>query len=553
MPALPVVVLDDLTFAWPDGSPVLAGLTAAFGAGRTGLVGANGAGKSTLLRLIAGELSPTGGTATAVGAVDYLPQSLTLNPDAVLADLLGVRAVRDAVRAIEAGDADPARFDMVGDDWDVEERSAAALAEAGLPTELDRRVGELSGGEAVLAAVTGVRLRGLPIALLDEPTNNLDAHSRSRLYALVRGWRGALVVVSHDLALLELMDATAELRDGALISYGGPYSEYAAMVAAEQDAARQVLRTAEQTLRTERRQRIKAEEKIAHAERQGRKDWDNARYTKAAINDRRNSAEKSAGSRRGMLDDRIGAARNAIDLAEARVRDDERIRLDLPDPGLPAGRRLATLVGSDGVRQVLQGPERVALTGPNGVGKTTLVEQLVGRARVGGARAGDARTGGKAAAGAPTGGATAVAHTARIGYLPQRLDGLDQDASVLDNVRAAAPGVPVEALRASLARFLLRGDAVLRPVRGLSGGERFRVALARLLFAEPPPELLVLDEPTNSLDLTSVEQLVDALAGYRGALLVVSHDRAFLDRIGLDTELLLGADGRLAFSSSAAV
>ena len=531
MPApLAGVVLDDLTYTWPDGSPALVGLTATLGRGRTGLIGANGVGKSTLLAVIAGRLRPTGGTVTTLGWVDHLPQNLTLAVDATLADLLGVRAVVDAVRAIEAGDVSDARFEVVGDDWDLEHRAVAALAAIGLPSDLDRRVATLSGGETVLAAITGIRLRQAPVALLDEPTNNLDGDSRQRLYELVGGWRGALVVVSHDTALLELMDATAELRDGSLTVFGGPYSAYLAAVEQEQRAAQQALRTAEQLLRVERRQRIEAEQRIAHAERQGRKDRLNRTFVPAAINDRRNSAEKSAGARRGMLDAKVAAARAEVAEAEQRVRRDERIRVDLPDPAVPARRRLAELTGSDGRRFVLQGPERVALTGPNGVGKTTLLEHLGGRAP----RHGTA------------GGATAEAFTGRIGYLTQRLDGLPDAAGVLEVIEAAAPGVPTGLLRDRLARFLIRGDAVSRPVGSLSGGERFRVALAALLLADPPAELLVLDEPTNNLDLTSVQQLVDALASYRGCLLVVSHDRGFLQRLDLDAELVLDAAGRLA-------
>ena len=171
----------------------------------------------------------------------------------------------------------------------------------------------------------------------------------------------------------------------------------------------------------------------------------------------------------------------------------------------------------------------MALTGANGVGKTTLLESLVHPAR----------------ARAPGRMAQATAFTDRIGYLPQRLDGLDDGASVLDQVRAAAPRTPPQQVRAQLARFLLRGDAVHRQVGTLSGGERFRVSLARVLLADPPAQLLVLDEPTNDLDLQTTDQLVSALAAYRGGLLVVSHDDAFLDRLGITTWLELDQDGRL--------
>ncbi|HEY9425328.1 MAG TPA: ATP-binding cassette domain-containing protein, partial [Microterricola sp.] len=162
-----------------------------------------------------------------------------------------------------------------------------------------------------------------------------------------------------------------------------------------------------------------------------------------------------------------------------------------------------------------------------GVGKTTLLEQLM------------------SGAAAPAGRASGILHTSRVGYLSQRLDGLDGAADSIDNIRSVAPNVEPGDIRNRLARLLLRGDSVHRAVHTLSGGERFRVALARLLFAEPPPQLLVLDEPTNNLDLQSVDQLIAALQAYRGAVLVVSHDDAFLDRIGLDRVLELDADGGL--------
>jgi ATPase subunit of ABC transporter with duplicated ATPase domains len=520
----PTVVLDHVGFTWPDGSHALRGVSGSFGAGRTGLVGRNGSGKSTLLRLIAGEHAPTSGRIATSGDVAHLPQQLTLDVGRSVAELLGVAQPLAALRAIESGDVDPAHFDAVGDDWDVEARAHAALAEAGLePGMLDRSVASLSGGEAVLTAIAGIRLRQAGITLLDEPTNNLDRDARARLADMVRSWRGALIVVSHDPGLLELMDDTAELYDNRLSVFGGPYSQWRAWLDTEQDAARSAERAAAQLVRREKRDRIEADEKIAKRKAMGRKAQLEKRVPPIVAGGLKRAAEVSAGRMRTEMRDRESAARSALDAAERRVRDDDAIRIDLPDPGVPAGRRIAR-IGDGDHDWVIRGPERVALIGPNGVGKTTLLEGLVGAARA-------------------HGSVRAVAHTDRIGYLPQRVDGLREGASVLENVREAASALPDRELRNRLARFLIRGDAVDRPVGSLSGGERFRVALARLLLADPPPQLLVLDEPTNSLDLDTVDQLVGALAAYRGAVLVVSHDDVFLQRLGIDVTLELDAGG----------
>lgn len=551
-PRTAVVTLSNLSFAWPDGSIVLDQVSGTFGSGRSGLVGANGVGKSTLLRLVAGRLRPTGGSIVTSGVVDYLPQNLAATgasaTGATLADLMGVAPVLAALRAIEHGDVDPAHFETVGDAWDVEERSLAALAEAGLTVDrLDRPVATLSGGETVLAALVGVVVRAADVVLLDEPTNNLDEPSRERLVALLARWRATLVVVSHDTALLDTMDETVELRRpstphrGGLRVFGGPYQHYTAQVVAEQDAARQALRTAEQALATERRQRQQLEQRVAHAERSGRTDRTNRRFVPAAIDMRVNAAQKSAGARRGEADAKVAAAQAAVADAEAAVRDDDRVFIDLPDPQVPAGRRIAALTGTDGRTHIIAGPERVALCGPNGVGKTTLLRRLIT------GEGASTAPGATPASGAPPldSGPVGEAHVHRVGYLPQLLDGLDDDATVLAAVRAAAPTVAPGEVRRRLARFHLRGDQVDRLVGSLSGGERFRVATARLLLAEPPADLLVLDEPTNSLDLVTTAQLVDALSAWRGALLVVSHDRGFLDQLGLDLTLTLDAAGVL--------
>ncbi|MCS5719329.1 ATP-binding cassette domain-containing protein [Herbiconiux sp. CPCC 205763] len=534
------ITFHNLSFSWPDGTPALQGLNGTLTTGRTGLVGQNGAGKSTLLRLVAGILTPTSGRIDTVGGVGYLPQTLTLGQHATVASLLGIDEVLSSLKAIEGGDVDVRHFDVVGDDWDIESRADEALHEIGFSAaDLGRSVGEVSGGEAMLIAITGLRIRHTPITLLDEPTNNLDRDTRAKLAAFVDTWSGTLVVVSHDLELLEHMDATAELYSGRLDVFGGPYSQFTEHLEQEQAAAAQAAKSAQQTLKVEKKTRLEAESKLAQRARTAKQTQASGGIPKILAGARASRAQASAGSMRSTLDDKVQSAQAAVDAAASRVRDEEHIHLTLPDPDVPRGRRVAEL--TDGEHTIIiQGPERVAVIGPNGAGKTTLLEQLVG----GGASA-HARTDGALEALAAHGRVTGTLATERFGYLPQRLDGLDDARSALENVREAAPKSAPGDIRNQLARLLIRGAAVDRPVGSLSGGERFRVSLAKLFLADPPAQLLILDEPTNNLDIASVAQLAEALDAYRGAVLVVSHDHAFLRRLGIDTVIELDQNGGL--------
>ncbi|VXB51530.1 ABC-F family ATP-binding cassette domain-containing protein [Pseudoclavibacter sp. 8L] len=568
---------DHLSLSWPDGSPAIDALTGAFPPGRTGLVGRNGSGKSTLLRLLAGELVPTGGAVRADADVAYLPQQLTLDTELPVTALLGVDRKIAALRAIEGGSVDPADYDVLGDDWDIETLAAAELRGIGLDEEmLTRTLGGLSGGEAMLVAIAGLRLGRSPIVLLDEPSNNLDRDARHRLAALVESWRGTLVIASHDEELLEHVDQIAELRGGALAVTGGGYSAYLLQLEREQAAAAQALRSAESALRSEQRDRRDAEVKIASSLRAGKKAQANKRAPKILLNGQKARAQVSAGRLRSQHDSRLAGAEAAVELAEGRVRDDASIRIHLPDPDVATSRRLVTLelgARADPARAeptepgpshadparpdparpeaagrlVIMGPERIALTGPNGSGKTTLLDAVAASARslggAGGSGGGGAGAGGERIE--TRGGAWVTASTGRVGYLRQRLDGLDDAASVLENVQRSAPETAAQELRAQLARFLLRGAVVDRPVSSLSGGERFRVSLVRLLLATPPAQLLLFDEPTNNLDRESTAQLVDALRDYRGALLVVSHDERFLGRLGVTRRIRLDRLGTI--------
>lgn len=559
------IVLSGLSFSFPNGRVVLSRLSASFNPGRTGLIGANGSGKSTLLRLIAGRLRPTSGSVSVNGEVGYLPQNLTLDLDATVASLLGIESVLEAIRAIEAGSVDPAAFDAVGDDWDVEDRAREWLGRLGLAhVGLDDPVRRLSGGETVLTALSAQFLRRPTALLLDEPTNNLDLDARRRLYAAVASWPGVLLIVSHDRALLSLVDQVADLSGGALRMYGGNLEAYESMLATEQAAALRAVTAAAADVRREKRDLIDTQVKQARRDRMGRAVAASGSIPRIVAGSRKRAAQVSAGKGREVALARIAGAKERLAEATDALRDDSSIRISLPGTAVPAGRTVLTVCGLDGpwapwhdagapgpdgtrggpdgdsaddvgrlAELIVRGPERVALTGPNGAGKTTLLRALAGIAVPAG----------------PAGAAESdltVRRNAAFGYLPQRLDILDDELTVVENVRAVAPRASVNEVRAGLARFLFRGARADQVAGTLSGGERFRAVLAALLLADPPPQLLLLDEPTNNLDMASARQLSEALSCYQGALVVVSHDVPFLRSIGITRWLRLDRDGRLA-------
>jgi len=527
-----------LAFSWPDGTPVFEDLDIAFGPGRTGLVGVNGSGKSTLLKLIAGDLTPADGTVRVAGEIGHLPQNVTLDTTLRVDEVLGIAAQRAALHAIEAGDVSEAHFETVGDDWDAEERALATLGELGLGhIGLDRTVGEVSGGESVLLRLAALLLRRPDVLLLDEPTNNLDLYARKRLYAAVASWTGVMVIVSHDRELLELVDQIADLHAGEVTWYGGNFSAYEESLATEQEAAERMVRVAEADLKRQKRELVEAHSKLAQRTRYANKMYENKREPRAVMKLKRRSAQVSAGKHRIMHEGKLADAKERLDEAVEAVRDDDVIRVDLPYTAVPPGRDVLTLMDLElayGARVKggfdLRGPERVALIGRNGAGKTTLLRTIAGEL---------APVSGEAHAQVP------------LRFLPQRLDVLDDELSVAENVARFAPAATNNRVRARLARFLFRGARADQKAATLSGGERFRAALAALMLAEPAPQLLMLDEPTNNLDMASVRQLTSALESYEGALIVASHDLPFLESIGITRWLLL--DGELRETTAEAV
>ncbi|GIF62330.1 ABC transporter ATP-binding protein [Asanoa ishikariensis] len=532
------IVCSNLSFSWPDDTPVFDTLSFSIGAGRTGLVAPNGAGKSTLLKLIAGEYRPNAGSVSVEGVLGYLPQSLPLVGNLTVAEVLEIAPLIAALHAIESGDASEEHFTTIGNDWDIEERTRAELDRLGLrDLAFDRRLDTLSGGQVVSLGLAAQLLKRPDLLLLDEPTNNLDLEARHKLYDVLEQWNGCLLLVSHDRALLDRMDRIAELDRGEMRFYGGNFTEYEAAVSAAQDVAEKNVRNAEQELKREKREMQEARERAARRASNASRNLKNAGLPKIFAGTMKRDAQESAGKANEVHSSRVTDAKARLDEAGRALRNDQKISLELPGTNVPTGRTLLagermqarSLFAGDGVDLTIRGPERIALLGPNGAGKSTLLRLVNGDLESDGGQI-------KRADG-------------RIAYLSQRLDLLDLDRTVAENLAAFAPQTPDAQRMNLLARFLFRGPRAHLPVGVLSGGERLRATLACVLGAEPAPQLLLLDEPTNNLDLVSVAQLESALNAYEGALVVVSHDERFLREIKVDRWLRL-TEGRLLETSA---
>ncbi|MEQ9315981.1 MAG: ABC-F family ATP-binding cassette domain-containing protein [Henriciella sp.] len=519
------LTLDSLAVSTPDGRPLFDNLTLAIGPERTGLVGRNGSGKSTLLDVIEGRIEPSRGSVHRSGSIARLEQSF--DEALTVAETLGVADALARLDRIEGGNG--SEQDFAEADWTLEPRLDKALADTGLTgIALTRAIATLSGGERTRIALARLLLAEPDVLLLDEPTNNLDTSGRAAIHALIKTWKGGLVIASHDRDLLEHVDRIVELSPVGCTIFGGGWSEFAEARDATRARAEAEAERAANTLKATERKAQVAREKQDRSDARGRAVRARGDQPKLLLDARQQRAEATAGRGSHLADRQRGDAEAALAQAKAQLDIVTPLHIDLPLSDLPA---LRTVLKVDQVSMSLgprrlfgplsfeiRGPERVAISGPNGSGKTTLLKLIMGELT-------------------PTSGNVETV-TPKLALLDQHVGLLNRDLNILDSLREAAPGLNDHEARAHLARFAFRGDAALQQVSTLSGGERLRAGLAAA-FAGDPPDLLLLDEPTNHLDLPSIDLLESALKTWTGALLVISHDEAFLEAIGTQRRITL--------------
>lgn len=489
----------------PDGTLLFHSVDLSLPRGLTALVGPNGVGKSTLLDILAGRREPSGGRVVRRGTVATLPQGAALPSGEAAARLAGA-------------DAFPG--------WRVDD----ALSQVGLEgLDLTRRASTLSGGEVTRLRLARLLLEEPETVLLDEPTNHLDEDARRRVHDFVATFRGAVLVATHDRALLARADRIAELRPDGIRLYGGGWSAFVEVRRTEREAAGQAVRSAEQQLDAACRRAREAALRQARRSASGRRESARGGLPRIVAGARKSFSQVTAGRLKGLHDDRVAAARDALSFARRQAPEDPAITVDLEATRVPARRRLVEAnevnvrlpggwLWASPLSFTVAGPERIWLRGGNGAGKSTLFSLMAGRT--------------------PDAGALRLG-TTRVSRLDQDAGVLGDEGTLAEALRRLAPARAEHERRVLLGRFGFLQEAAEKPVAVLSGGERIRAGLAALLASEQAPELLLLDEPSNHLDLPGLEAVASALRSYRGALVLVTHDAEFAREVEATRELRL--------------
>jgi len=499
----------DATFAYP-GTEILDGASLLIRPGdRLALLAPNGAGKSTVLRLLAGDVELDAGDVRLLGraSVAYLRQSQELSGagtllDALLEPFAELQRLHEQLVATEAElhAGDPATLARYGEmqeryehqgGYELEARVKRLMTDVGFAeSDLARSVETLSGGERGRLELAKVLAQKPDLLLLDEPTNHLDLAAIERLEGFLSEYTGAFLLVSHDRAFIRAVcREIIDLEDGKFVRYAFGYDKYVV----ERDARFERARTAYER----QKEHVEKTEDFIRRNLAGQK-------------------TKQAQSRRKMLEklDRLERPDDEWEHAgkialSFQTGGDLGSKETIRAPKLTVGYPDAPPILRDVTANIYRG-DKVGIVGPNGSGKSTLVKTLIGELP-------------------PIAGKVEIGTGVRIGYFDQKLGTLHEELSLIDEIRSVRADLSPEVIRQYLAKFRFFGDDPFRTVRGLSGGERSRLAMAKIMLF--PRNVLVLDEPTNHLDIPARETLEDALGGYEGTLIVISHDRYFLDRV----------------------
>lgn len=563
------ISIQQISYIHPDKEVLFSDLNFAISKGqKLGLVGNNGCGKSTLLQIIAGQLSPSSGVIVRPDELYYIPQHFGQYDSLTIAQALRIERKQQALHAILSGDASNENFVVLDDDWNIEERSIAALDLWGLGQfTLSYPMNLLSGGEKTRVFLAGMDIHHPPVILMDEPTNHLDSSGRQRLYDWVEKCRSTLLVVSHDRTLLNLLPEICELEKHQINYYGGNYEFYKEQKTLMQEALQQRIEEKEKALRIAHKVARETAERRDKQNVRGEKNHIKKGVPRIVLNALQGKSEKSTSKLNSTHQEKAEKLTDERNQLRSSLSPTATLKTDFNSSSLHTGKILVTAKevnfgyhpnsinshiqmnneanladtgnhpspdsndiqdNSDFKQQLWQTPisfqlksgDRLRIEGANGSGKTTLLKLITGQLRP------------------QEGNLTRMEFT--YVYLNQEYSIIDNRNSILEQAYAFNNrNLPEHEIKTILNRYLFPASEWDKSCRKLSGGEKMRLAFCCLMISNNTPDIFILDEPTNNLDIQSIEIITATIKNYTGTVIVISHDDYFIQEIGIEQRILL--------------
>ncbi|WP_163409727.1 ABC-F family ATP-binding cassette domain-containing protein [Flavobacterium ajazii] len=488
------------------------------------LIGNNGVGKSTLLKIISRELQASEGLVKIDSDPYYVPQIFGQFNHLTISQALRIEDKLNAFQEILDGNVSEKNLNTLNDDWTIEERCNEALQYWGLnDLKFNQKLETLSGGQKTKVFLAGISIHQPELVLLDEPSNHLDVSGRTLLYDFIKNTSVTLIVVSHDRKLLNLLNSVYELNKHGITVYGGNYDFYAAQKQIENNALHQDIQSKEKALRKAKEKERETLERQNKLDSRGEKKQKKAGVSRIMMNTLRNNAENSTAKTKGIHAEKIGGISKDLQDLRLGLPEIDKMKFGFDKTDLHKGKILFTatnvnhgyedqLLWKESLNFQITSGERIAIKGFNGSGKTTLIKMITGELH-------------------PKIG-TVYNADAKIIYIDQDYSLIENQLTVYDQVQKFNDsGLEEHTVKMKLNKFLFLQNDWDKSCSALSGGEKMRLMLCCLTINTKTPDIIILDEPTNNLDIQNIEIITAAINEYQGTLIVVSHDIVFLEEI----------------------
>lgn len=497
------------------------------------LIGNNGAGKSTLLKIIAKELQSSDGYINIDSEPYYVPQIFGQFNHLTIAQALRIENKLNALKEILNGNTSEENFNTLNDDWTIEDRCNEALQYWQLSDlDLSQKMETLSGGQKTKVFLAGISIHQPELVLLDEPSNHLDISGRQLLYDFIQSTKSTLIIVSHDRKLLNLLDTVCELNINGIKVYGGNYDFYEEQKKNETSALSQDIQSKERALKKAKEKERETLERQQKLDSRGKSKQEKSGVARIMMNTLRNNAENSMSRLKSVHTEKIGNIKQELQSLRSSLSENDLMKLDFDHSKLHKGKKIFTAeninfaykdekyLWNENLNFQIVSGERIAIKGANGSGKTTLIKVILGNLT-------------------PQIGKVLMAENKSV-YIDQDYSLINNNLKIYEQVQQFNNSALQEhEIKMRLNRFLFTKEDWDKYCSSLSGGERIRLMLCCLNVSNQSPDIIILDEPTNNLDIQNIEILTNAINEYQGTLLVISHDEIFLEEINVKREINL--------------